>query len=96
MPNFNMYPKDKKSPRRPEVRPANVVIRVLPLLLCLVAAVVFWSYSMGNSRPAPEPETTVAETTAAEETADTPEEVTTDGVPAESLPSESEAQPSDL
>lgn len=57
MPLFNMQPKDKKSPRKAEVRPSNVVIRVLPLLLCFVVSVVLWCYIVGSGKPAETPET---------------------------------------
>ncbi len=56
MPLFNMQPKDKKSPRKAEVRPSNVVIRVLPLLLCFVLSVVLWCYIVGSGKPAEVPE----------------------------------------
>lgn len=95
MPLFNMQPKDKKSPRKAEVRPANVVIFVLPLLLCFILSVIIWCYTVGSGKPAEDATDTfpVSESSPAEDT--------TDGLPAgsapvESLPAESEAQPSDV
>ena len=96
MPLYNMAPKDKKSPRRPEVRRANVVIWVLPLILCFIAAVILWCYTVGQGRP-DEPETTAPIIDTVSPSEDTEEDDgTTDDAYAESLPAESEAHPSDV
>jgi hypothetical protein len=95
MPLYNMVPKDKKSRRRPEVRRASVVIWVLPLILCFVASVIIWSYTVGQGRPT-ESETTAPLTESAPPSEDTAAEETAPDTPAESLPAESEAQPSDV
>ncbi len=104
MPTYNMVPKDKKSPRRPEVRRANVVIYVLPLLLCFIAAVALWCYTAGRIHSA-EPEITApvtdtappCEDSGADDTADPADPADpAESLPAESLPAESGAQPSDI
>lgn len=109
MPTYNMVPKDKKSSRRPEVRRSNVVIYVLPLILCFLASVAIWCYTAGMNRPGePELSPPIVDTSPpmeAETAADGQEE---DTAPAEddtqdpasgdveTLPVESEAQPSDV
>lgn len=96
MPLYNMVPKDKKSRRRPEVRRASVVIWVLPLILCFVASVTIWCYTVGQGRPV-ESETTAPLTETAPPCEDTEaEDTAAPDVPAESLPAEDGAQPSDV
>ena len=90
MPLFNMQPKDKKSPRKAEVRPSSVVIRVLPLLLCFAMSVTLWCYIVGMGKPAEAPETTPE----AETTEPAPGEDTT-ADPADTA-AETEAQPADV
>ena len=97
MPLFNMQPKDKKSPRKAEVRPSSVVIRVLPLLLCFAISVTLWCYIVGTGKPAEVPEaTTDVETTepvpAEDTTADPADTATETGDAAD----ETEAQPADV
>lgn len=104
MPLFNMQPKDKKSPRKAEVRPSNLVIRVLPLLLCFVLSVILWCYVVGSGKPAETPGDTTggSETTEAAAPADTGDgpadtaEPAGTAEPTEDGAGETEAQPSDL
>ena len=95
---FNMQPKDKKSPRKVEVRPSNLVIRVLPLLLCFALSVILWCYVVGSSKPAEMPEDTSgsAETTEAASPADTDDAPTDATQPAEDSSADAEARPSDV
>jgi hypothetical protein len=99
MPLFNMQPKDKKSPRKAEVRPSNVVIRVLPLLLCFVLSVILWCYIVGSGKPAEDPDVSTGGcggTTEAAPPADTANEPSdTAGSPANGA-AETEAHPSDV
>lgn len=99
MPLFNMQPKDKKSPRKAEVRPSNVVIRVLPLLLCFAISVILWCYVVGSGKPAEMPETTTGDGTETTEPAlheDTTVDPADTATDAEDETSETEAQPADV
>lgn len=68
MPRYKLYSKDGKSSREVELRPTRIEIRILPLLLCFVLAIVIWCYASGSSLsnaesqiPAETSETTASE-----------------------------------
>lgn len=86
MPRYKLYPKDGKSSRESELRPSRIEIRVLPLLCCLVLAVIVWCYASGSGRF----ETAETDSPAIETTVP-PEEPTADPAEPAGPPADTEA-----